>query len=228
MADIFISYSTKDHADAEFLQRILESRLLSCWMAPLDIQPGEHYATKIPAAILDAKFFLVLVSENSRDSNHVGNEVNLAVSRKKPIIAVHLDKTPFSDALEYHLALKRQFDVNNGLSSTADEIVTWVHEEITRQTLAQQQKIDRPDPRSVAPLAWPLMMGVLGIILITICILCLYAGCISPYVFLWTCVTILVLTLLGAFLIRTPLFRENAPLFRFSLKVVEFIQTLKF
>ena len=129
MHDVFISYSSADRRDAEFLRDFLESRYIPCWMAPRDIPAGENYAAIIPQAIRKARFFLILVSQNSTQSEQVANELNIAATDKRCIIACHLDNQPLSemsDVFRYHLGTKQWIDGYQRQGEAASEIVKYI------------------------------------------------------------------------------------------------------
>lgn len=103
MADIFISYSTKDREYAEKLCEIIEDSGYSCWMAPRNIVPGDDWATAINNAITGAKAFIVIYSENSSNSSQVPKEIGLASARRISIIPYKIDDTPLRGDFEYYL-----------------------------------------------------------------------------------------------------------------------------
>lgn len=128
MHDVFISYSSMDFAEAEYVRKNLEELYIPCWMAPRDIPTGANYADIIPSAIKNARFFLILVSKNSMDSDQVKNELNLAVGYKRVIISYRLDNGPLSDAFKYHLGTKQWIDAQNRQTQAIRETVDYIYE----------------------------------------------------------------------------------------------------
>ena len=53
MADIFISYSSKDEQKANDICNRFENEGISCWIAPRDIEVGKEYGGEIIKGILD-------------------------------------------------------------------------------------------------------------------------------------------------------------------------------
>ena len=49
--DVFITYSTRDKAIAEAVCATLESKHITCWIAPRDVLPGTEWAEAIVDAI---------------------------------------------------------------------------------------------------------------------------------------------------------------------------------
>lgn len=90
--DIFISYSNKDRAFAEHLLTSLEEAGLKCFIAPRDILPSKPYHDEIKKGIQCATILLYLFSENSDNSEHVLNELQLVIDLSKPIIPIRLEE----------------------------------------------------------------------------------------------------------------------------------------
>ncbi|MBR4615570.1 MAG: toll/interleukin-1 receptor domain-containing protein [Kiritimatiellae bacterium] len=78
---VFVSYSTKDRAEAENVRGLLESSGVRCWMAPRDIPAGTNYAYVIERAISNCAAFLLLISRNSVQSVWVNKEVLYALGK---------------------------------------------------------------------------------------------------------------------------------------------------
>lgn len=79
--DFFISYSSVDKMKVDALVKSLESMGAKCWYAPRDVHG--RYAKAICDAIENAKVFLLCLSRNSANSEHVLNEIEMAYSHKK-------------------------------------------------------------------------------------------------------------------------------------------------
>ena len=103
MADVFISYSSKDKQVADTLCAQIEQQGYSCWIAPRDIIPGEDWARSINTAITAAKVFIVIYSRNSCESSQVPKEIGIAGARDLSIIPYKIDDTPLAGDFEYYL-----------------------------------------------------------------------------------------------------------------------------
>lgn len=103
---VFISYSSKEYADATKVCIFLESKGVNCWMAPRNITPGESYASQIVTAINKCAALILLASQDSNDSGHVSNEISIAFDKKKTIIPFRLKEFNFSDEFIYFLGRK--------------------------------------------------------------------------------------------------------------------------
>ncbi len=108
--DAFISYANQDAAVAEALCAHLEQRGFSCWIAPRDVRPGAQYADAIVRAINGASVLVLVLSQNSVASPHVGKEIERASSKRRPIIALRTDTAPLTPALEYFLSESQWID----------------------------------------------------------------------------------------------------------------------
>ncbi len=107
----FLSYSSADRATAEDLTAYLEQRGIRCWLAPRDVPPGALYADAIVRAINDARALVLLLSQSSIGSSHVGKELERASAKKKQIIAVRVDDAPLTPAFEYFLSESQWVDI---------------------------------------------------------------------------------------------------------------------
>lgn len=103
MADVFISYSSEETAEAEKIAKKLEQEHIRCWMAHRDIPGGSYYAAEIPEAISKCKVFLLLMSEKAKRSEYVLSELNDAVDKKKLIIPFYLSQTKLDDRFQFFL-----------------------------------------------------------------------------------------------------------------------------
>ncbi len=80
MADVFISYSRADRAQAEQIAHALEGRGFDVWWDP-DLLPGEQYSKIIADVLAKAKAVIVLWSKNSAVSNWVLDEAQIGAQR---------------------------------------------------------------------------------------------------------------------------------------------------
>ena len=108
MGRIFISYSTKNQKIANTLCDYLEQQGIHCWIAPRDIPSASNYAGEITRAIKSCERFLLLYSKEAGKSEHVKNEINLAINNARPILPYCLDNSPYDDDLEYYLSTKQR------------------------------------------------------------------------------------------------------------------------
>jgi len=125
--DVFISYASPDAAVAEVMVETLERHGITCWIAPRDVTPGSLYADEIVAAINDAKVVVLVLSQHSVASPHVGKEIERASSKRRRIIALHVGSSSLTRAFEYFLSESQWIDVRTGaLDATAAKLVAAV------------------------------------------------------------------------------------------------------
>lgn len=103
MSEVFISYSSKDKTYADAIVHTLEEYGIKCWIAYRDAVPGVKYSESIIAAIREAKVFLLIFSENSKESRHVKNEINYATKVGTMMIPFRIEDVKPDDSLEYYL-----------------------------------------------------------------------------------------------------------------------------
>lgn len=124
MAEIFISYSSKDEQIANEMCNAFEKEGISCWIAPRNIQVGKEYGGEIIKGIENCKVLFLCLSKSSNESQHVLREVERAVNRKMPIIVYQHEETKLSKSLEYFLASTQWFIP--GENNSIDELISIV------------------------------------------------------------------------------------------------------
>jgi hypothetical protein len=98
MAQIFISYSRKDTGFARKLAGDLEKAGYDVWWDLTDLRGGDDWPRVIPKAIESSQFVIVVLSPNSIVSDWVEKEYTQALSLRKKIIPILLERAdiPFS------------------------------------------------------------------------------------------------------------------------------------
>src|ERR1035437_7726542 len=146
MADIFISYSREDAAQAEQLAELLASAGLSCWIDKSGIDLATSWSREIVQAIDGCKAFVVLLSTSSIESINVQKEVSLAAEKRKKILPLDLEPVALSEELQYHLAGIQRAPMTNidaviralaklGLAATQAPSIKIVKETDSRKSL---------------------------------------------------------------------------------------------
>jgi adenylate cyclase len=113
MADIFISYSSKDRTQAEQLIEVLGSAGYSVWIDKSGIDLAANWSKEIVQAIDSCHVFLVLLSQHSVESQNVLKEVSLAAEQKKKILPLDVEAVALPEDLRYHLAGIQRASVTN-------------------------------------------------------------------------------------------------------------------
>lgn len=110
MASIFISYCKNDKNLADTVCHCLEQANISCWIAPRDVRAGKSYASEIVNAISACKIVILIVSGKINESQHVLNEVNLAVENDKIILPFKIDDVALNSDYQYYLGKTHWID----------------------------------------------------------------------------------------------------------------------
>ncbi len=111
--DVFITYATPDLAAATAVCDALENAQLSCWMAPRDVLPGDFYGNAIVHAIDNSKVTVFVLSANATASPHVLIEVERAISKRHPVVALRLDEAERPASFEYFLNASQWLDATH-------------------------------------------------------------------------------------------------------------------
>ncbi|MDP4235809.1 MAG: TIR domain-containing protein [Bacteroidota bacterium] len=146
MADIFISYSSKDREKAEQLTELLASAGLSVWIDHSGIDVATSWSGEIVDAIDGCRALVVLLSPSSNESKNVAKEVALAAERNKKILPLDLEPITLSRDLAYHLAGIQRAPMTNidsiirtlsklGLETTKAPTIALVKEPDSRKSL---------------------------------------------------------------------------------------------
>jgi TolB-like protein len=146
MADIFISYSSKDRAQAEQLTELLASAGLSVWIDQSALAASTSWSAEIVDAIANCQAFIVLLSPNSIESHNVIKEVSLASEKRKKILPLDLEPVTLPRELEYQLAGIHRAPLANidsviraldklGLEATQAPSIKLIKETDSRKTL---------------------------------------------------------------------------------------------
>ncbi|HEY6170701.1 MAG TPA: TIR domain-containing protein, partial [Candidatus Kapabacteria bacterium] len=104
MADIFISYSRKDTAEAQTLAGELRANGYEVWIDVSGIHAATSWSREIVEAIDVCSVFLVLLSPHSLTSPNVTKEVSLASESRKTILPVDIGQVELTSDLRYQLA----------------------------------------------------------------------------------------------------------------------------
>ena len=124
--EVFLSYASRDEASAQRICAFLESAGVPVWMAPRDVPAGALYADAIVRAINACRTLVLVLSQDSVDSSHVGKEIERASSKRKPVVAVRLDATELTPSLEYFLSESQWIDARAGLEPALPKLAEGV------------------------------------------------------------------------------------------------------
>lgn len=151
MKDVFISYTTADKEFAYDLVDFLEKNKVKCYIAPRDVEKGKAYASCLMKAIDECKVVLLVSSNAINASEHVLNEVDVIVDRKKPLLPVVIEDFQLNDDFRYYIG-RRQWvvaypgDPRSFFSSILDELLQYLPREVAVEETKVEDVIERTDP----------------------------------------------------------------------------------
>ena len=87
-SDVFLSYASQDHEEAEQLQKAIEKAGGTVFLAKKSLEPGEDFAERIRAALYSCRELWLLVSPSSLNSQWVITEWGAAWVLKKPTVPI--------------------------------------------------------------------------------------------------------------------------------------------
>jgi hypothetical protein len=94
MADVFISYSTKDEELAQFVREHLEAQKLSVFIASLGLNAGERWTPKIISELKGAQWIILLATKDALASAAVQMEAGAAIFGDKKVIPIMWNVKP--------------------------------------------------------------------------------------------------------------------------------------
>jgi TolB-like protein/Flp pilus assembly protein TadD len=165
---VFISYASQDAVVAQKVCTALEAAGLPCWIAPRNVIPGSMYADGIVHAIDESSVLVLILSGQAIASAHVGREIERAVSKRHPVVALRIDAAPLRAAFEYFLN-QSQWIEGGGSDAAVAQVVSAVGQHLTpgaatsRSTSNQRSAVHRkattPRPWSIAVIAVALALA---------------------------------------------------------------------
>ncbi len=121
----FISYNSKDQDFAQRLHDDLQDNGVRCWFAPEDMKIGDQIRPTIDRQIQLRDKLLVILSENSVQSEWVGDEVEAAIEEEKEsdrlvLFPIRLDDAVLNTREDWAAKIKRRRHIGD-FSNWKDE-----------------------------------------------------------------------------------------------------------
>ena len=143
--DVFISYSAFDKSAADAVCAKLETRGISCWIAPRDIRPGMEWGSALLEAIDDARVMLLVFSSHADGSPQIKREVERAVHKEIVIVPVRIEDIKPSGNLEYFLGTPHWLDAiappfERHLEYIADSVRFWIQRQDDKLTPSEKTR----------------------------------------------------------------------------------------
>lgn len=108
--EVYICYDETDRKYSDAVCQIFDDNNIEYWVKSRDFTPG-YSVDSIITAITEAKCFVLIFSENSKDTNFVITETDIAFSRNIPIIILNIDDSKIKGNLEF--ILETQTKINS-------------------------------------------------------------------------------------------------------------------
>lgn len=148
MRQVFISYSTKDQAQAEAVRHVIEQNGITCWMAPRDIPGGSNYTKEIPSAIRGCQAFVLMLSQNAQNSHWVLKELDSAVNEGKIILPFQLEDITLTDEFNFLLTGAQRYDAYQKKSEALQLLISRLQAIIQTGPKAEEPAPREPEVRS--------------------------------------------------------------------------------
>jgi TolB-like protein/Tfp pilus assembly protein PilF len=165
---VFISYASHDAAVAQKVCAALEAAGYPCWIAPRNVVPGTMYADGIVHAIDESSILVLILSEQAIASAHVGREIERAVSKRHPVVALRIDAAPLTAAFEYFLN-QSQWIEGGGSDAVIAQLVSAVGQHLapgSATSPTKPQKTSAVHRKAVTPRrAWVIAAVVVPVVL---------------------------------------------------------------
>ena len=116
--DAFISYSSKNRAQADQIDEALRQQNVRTWIDKQNIRGGESWQEEIENAVSSSLLTVVLVSSETL-GDWQKMEVEASLAQKKSLIPVLLPGAPEPDQLKNFLNVFHSVDFRNGFSKAA-------------------------------------------------------------------------------------------------------------
>jgi hypothetical protein len=163
---VFISYASHDVEIAQKVCSILEAAGFPCWIAPRNVVAGTLYADGIVHAIDESSILVLILSEQAVASAHVGREIERAVSKRHPVVALRIDAAPLAAAFEYFLNQSRWIE-GGGSDAAISQLVSAVGQHLApgTATLPNGGQASAAHRKAATPWTWIIAAVVVAVAL---------------------------------------------------------------
>ena len=100
--DVYICYDEKDKDVSNAIYQLFEENNIKTWIKSRDMSSSDS-VDKITNAIEESKCFVLIYSKNSKDTNYIITETDIAFSRNIPILVFNVDGSKIGRNLEFIL-----------------------------------------------------------------------------------------------------------------------------
>ena len=158
--DVYICYDERDLEIAKDVCDSLEGNGLECWLKNRDA--GVHnIVNEIMNAIKKSKVMVLLYSENSKSSNFVNNEVDIAFAQKRSILVYQIDESKLEGGLEFFLRNKPWIKAYPNPEDKFDKLAN-----DTKKLVKEQKSKDRSISNVIRERKVPVIIGIVVLLLL--------------------------------------------------------------
>lgn len=125
--NVFICYSEENLKIAEDVCSFLENNDVSCWIKSRDLAEDAS-VYDITKAIQKSESFVLIYSNDSKNSNYATTEVDIAFSSDIPILVFDVDNTPIDGKLGFYLKDKPYIDAASNPEEKYDDLLSDVRD----------------------------------------------------------------------------------------------------
>jgi hypothetical protein len=127
VASIFISHSSKDAAFVVgYLKPLLEQYGLSVWCSTADLNWGVDWERQLQQELLNADWFIVVLSPDAADSDWVRAEVHWAMEKRKGSLIPVMLHTCDPAAIHLRLGTVQFIDFRHDVEASAQNLLNWL------------------------------------------------------------------------------------------------------
>lgn len=162
--DVYICYDERDLEIAKKVCDNFEDNGLDCWLKNRDAGV-KHMVDEIMGAIKKAKVMVLLYSENSKQSNFVNNEVDIAFAEKRSILVYQIDESKLEGGLEFFLRNKPWIKAYPNPEDKFDALVKDTSKLVKEQARADRNIVNvikKNKLKVIGVVAVLLIIGVVG------------------------------------------------------------------
>ena len=142
---VFVSYTHADKRTADALVAFLEKNGVPCFIAPRDIDPGKPYASNLMRAIEESELVLLIASNAINESDHVLNEVDAIVDKKKNLLPIFIEDFEMNADYRYYLGRKQWvIAYPDAPQAYFDKILEAVLPYVPKELLPKATPVDKP------------------------------------------------------------------------------------
>lgn len=123
--DIFICYDETDEKVAFDVCKYLEENGFSCWLKKRDFNEKDT-VLKISESIRSSKSFVLIYSDNARQSNFVATDTDIAFSSNVPIVVFKIDDASIDGKMQFYLEDKPLIEAEGNPEAKRAELLDYI------------------------------------------------------------------------------------------------------